>query len=158
MVTLQSSPASSQTAPWQNIQISVDLVEAARRLDNEFFRHAEVARIAEAARRYQKFLWLCQQFPEVPLAPTKDIDEMWHIHMLHPVAYYEDCMANFGAILAHDGGFGSASADEWQELERLFDQTAQLWRNVFGESYCNTEGTAAIWKCIRACRKGCKKA
>ncbi|GIW93262.1 MAG: hypothetical protein KatS3mg110_1303 [Pirellulaceae bacterium] len=163
MTTLQNL-ASLQKDPWERIQISVDLAEAARRLDNEFFRDADVAQVADAARRYRKFLLLSRLLPGVPLAPTKDIDEMWHIHMLHPVAYYEDCMANFGAILDHDGGFGSASFEEWQQLERLFEMTSRLWQEVFGEPYTDGEISEGMRRCIKACarcatrcRTACKK-
>jgi hypothetical protein len=88
----------------------------------------------ELAERYQRFLSLKTQHPELPIAPTEIIDEMWHLHMLHPRAYYRDCMEYFGFILDHSPGYGADEATR-PALERTFNRTAQLWERTFGEPY-----------------------
>ena len=44
----------------------------------------------EAIQRYRKFFYLAGLGPGV--APTRDIDMIWHLHMQAPVAYHRDCM------------------------------------------------------------------
>jgi len=145
------------------IQMSVDLIGAALRADGGFFATQPLPVIQEAELRYKRFLRLVQIHPDQQLSPAKDIDEMWHLHMLHPVKYHNDCLANFGGILDHDGGFGSGSPDEWRELTRIFEQTARLWRRHYGEDYRGSEESAAkcrkaCAKCAVKCRKACRKA
>jgi len=36
------------------------------------------------------------------LVPTKEIDEVWHLHMESPVSYYNDCLSFCGKIIDHD--------------------------------------------------------
>ena len=86
------------------------------------------------AQRYRQYLWLKSQYPEQPFAPTEIIDEMWHLHMLHPRAYYRDCMALFGFILDHKPGFGGDEATR-PTLLKHFNRTAALWERTFGTPY-----------------------
>jgi hypothetical protein len=133
--------------------ISVDLVAAAHKSEDGFFSRLPDAEIVEAAARYEKFLTLVQRYPDTLVSPSRDIDEMWHLHMLHPVAYYHDCMTNFGEILDHDGGFGSASEEEWGELISIFEATAVLWQREFGEEYAPADARVKATKCAKACAK-----
>ena len=143
------------------VQLSVDLVRVATCGEGGFFADLPQTVVEEAARRYCQFIRLVQLYPHEEISPAKDIDEMWHLHMLHPIAYYEDCVANFGEILDHDGGFGSTSAEEWRELIRIFENTAGLWRREYGEEYGAAEAAAkCIKKCAKCavkCRTACKK-
>jgi hypothetical protein len=135
--------------------VSVDLVSAALKCEDGFFRNRPRQDAAESAERYRKFLALIQRYPEEIVAPTKDIDEMWHLHMLHPVAYHRDCMANFGEIIDHDGGFGS-TPDELPALLDHFRRTAALWEKEYGESYAGGDADSA--KCTRNCVSRCQRA
>lgn len=132
-------------------QLSVDLVRTATRGEGGFFAGRPEAVVREAERRYRQFLRLVQRYPAEPISPAKDIDEMGHLHMLHPVASYEDCVANFGELLDHDGGLGSASPEEWEELVAIFESTARLWRAEYDEEYGESGG--AVAKCIKKCAK-----
>lgn len=107
------------------VTISVDLALAAHRVEDGFFSSFTPSATLEAAERYERFLTLIQKHPDAIIAPTRDIDEMWHLHMLHPVAYHRDCMSSFGEIIDHDGGFGS-EPEEAPVLAATFDYTAQL--------------------------------
>src|SRR5687767_9801418 len=70
--------------------ISVDLIEASKRSE-AFPRDWPIEKVHRARTRYEKFLLLAAKHQGVPVAPTRDIDEMWHLHMLAPRAYFEDC-------------------------------------------------------------------
>jgi len=86
------------------------------------------------ADRYRRFLALKARYPREAIAPTEIIDEMWHLHMLHPRAYHRDCMQAFGFILDHNPGFG-AEKDEADALAATFARTAERYEREFGESY-----------------------
>ena len=66
----------------QSSLVSVDLVRAAQRSE-EYFKGADVAQLQTAIDRYTKFLQLAARHPDRRLAPTREIDHMWHLHMLH---------------------------------------------------------------------------
>jgi hypothetical protein len=144
------------TAPdTHSVRISVDLAVAAHRVEEGFFSGRTQDETVESAERYLKFLALVQKYPDAIIAPTRDIDEMWHLHMLHPVAYYRDCMSSFGEIIDHDGGFGS-EPEEAPVLAATFDYTAQLWQQEYGEPYVSND--AGSVKCTRNCVSRCKRA
>ena len=136
------------------VTISVDLVTAARKSEDGFFSSLPDNEVIEAATRYEKFLTLVQRYPDTLVSPSRDIDEMWHLHMLHPIAYYHDCMANFGEIIDHNGGFGN-EAYEVPVLTATFQYTAALWEKEFGEPY-TAAGSGSV-KCTRNCVSRCKR-
>lgn len=129
------------------LSLSLDLVAASYRSETIPARWT-AARRERAALDYRRFLALAQAEPGAKLAPTKDIDLFWHLHMLHPVDYFRDCQRLFGAILDHDGGFG-ATAEEAPLLREAFDATAARWASAFGTAY----GGAV--KCTRNCVSRC---
>jgi hypothetical protein len=93
----------------------------------------------------------------MPQAPTKDIDEMWHLHMLSPKAYHRDCMRLFGDILDHDGGFGKGEG-EGPQLQSCFEQTARMWQEMYGEAYitCPAQEATKCWHdCVGRCWHAC---
>lgn len=134
--------------------ISVDLIEAARRSE-VFPKDWSTEQVEGALQRYEKFLLLAAKHPETPIAPTGEIDEMWHLHMLHPRAYYEDCMRVIGRILDHDGGFGK-EPEEIPVLAETFERTSELWEQAYGEPYVSTPrpGASAV-KCWHDCQGRC---
>lgn len=129
-----------------NSLISIDLVEAARR--SETLKAQPVEDLRRNARDYERFLNLVKRHGG-PVAPTRAIDEMWHLHMLHPVAYFNDCTRLFGRILDHDGGFGTDPAER-PILGRVFARTAALWKKEFGVPY-----VAVVEKCWHDCKSRC---
>jgi hypothetical protein len=113
--------------------ISIDLLERAEKSDS-FPKDWKTEKRRDALRRYEQFLLLAKKHPGTALAPTRDIDEMWHLHMLSPCAYFDDCEALFGDLLDHDGGFGK-DPTETPALIAAFDETARLWQQEYGEPY-----------------------
>lgn len=135
--------------------ISIDLVAAALRSEECVGLPPET--LERDARDYERFLTLAKLHPAEPIAPTRAIDRMWHLHMLHPRAYHDDCMALFGELLDHDGGFGS-TPEEAPMLAETFRRTAVLWETAFGVPYLRTDGASVACKrnCVSRCQRRCK--
>ncbi|WP_437995695.1 glycine-rich domain-containing protein-like [Sorangium sp. So ce185] len=131
--------------------ISVDLVRAALR--SEELQSTPEDELAADVRDYEHFLLLAKEHPEIPIAPTKRIDRIWHLHMLHPKAYVADCMRLFGDILDHDGGFGGTREEE-PVLQAMFVTTAALWEARFGEPYVGSV-VACKRNCVSRCQRRC---
>lgn len=114
-------------------ELSFDYVAAAKTSRGPLADMNE-EQIERLALRYRRFLNLKAKRPELPIAPNEIIDEMWHLHMLHPRAYHRDCMQIFGFILDHKPGYGS---DERTRplLERAFARTGRFWEEAYGEPY-----------------------
>lgn len=133
---------------------SVDLHEAARRSESEASEWIP-ERLDEAVLRYRRFFHLASLGPGV--APTREIDVIWHLHMQAPVAYHRDCMRYLGRILDHDGGFGQ-TPEEAVVLARTFKKTSERYQEVFGEPYVAVrEGGTNCWHdCQDRCWHACK--
>ncbi|MBM73309.1 MAG: hypothetical protein CMB38_03480 [Euryarchaeota archaeon] len=139
-----------------DIQISVDLEDRANRSET-FPSDWDQQKLTKSIERYKKFLILAAKYPGSSIAPTSDIDQIWHLHMLSPVAYYNDCMTNLGQLLDHDGGFG-AIPEEIPELASTFERTAARWAAEFGEPYVDDpEGQLSddLVKCWHDCQGRC---
>lgn len=133
--------------------VSVDLMKAWHRSDSKLDEWDE--NVAQnAIVRYKKFLLLIADNPQRPFAPTRDIDEIWHLHMLSPRAYYEDCQRLFGEVLDHDGGFGKGDG-EMHALLKVFDSTSALWKNKYQEEYTSGATDEAQTKCWHDCVGRC---
>ena len=131
--------------------ISIDLVAAAKR--SEELANLPAHELEQDARDYARFLRLLREHPYEDQAPTKRIDRMWHLHMLHPRAYQADCLRLIGDVLDHDGGFGG-TPEEAPALHAAFTRTAALWLAKFGEPYVG-ETTACKRNCVSRCQRRC---
>lgn len=125
-------PATVPNEPTETL-VSVDLMKASYRSDS-FPQEWTHEQREKALQRYSKWLKLKVRHPQSRLAPTRDIDFFWHLHMLSPVAYQRDCMRLFGRTLDHDGGFGKG-AGELPLLQEVFARTAAMWEKEYGEPY-----------------------
>jgi len=136
--------------------LGVDLLAASYRSDTFPADWSSEAREA-AHLRYRKWLGLIRRHPRVRMAPTRDIDLFWHLHMLAPVAYVGDCTRLFGYVLDHDGGFGKGDG-ELPVLQHVFDQTAACWEAEYNEPY-REDGTwlreATMTDCWHDCANRC---
>jgi len=110
----------------------------------------------KSIRRYARFLMLALEYRGEPIAPTRGIDMIWHIHMMSPVAYSRCCDRLFGQILDHDGGFGQTD-DEMAELGAVFEVTSQRWQAFYGDSYAESSESTKCWHdCQGRCWHECK--
>ncbi|MCB9763741.1 MAG: glycine-rich domain-containing protein-like [Alphaproteobacteria bacterium] len=135
------------------IILSVDLHNAARRSDGDPSTWSD-DELTRAICRYHRFLELVAEDPNRPIAPTRDIDEVWHLHMLSPRAYFEDCQQLFGEILDHDGGFGKGEG-ELPQLLSTFEDTAARWQAKFGEPYVQQTKHEDMKNCWHDCQGRC---
>lgn len=58
-------------------------------------------RTENAIREYKRFLFIHKKYPKLVLVPCKEVDEIWHAHILHTKEYAEDCKKLFGRFLHH---------------------------------------------------------
>lgn len=135
-----------------SIIISVDLIDKAKRSDDIPEDWSDEV-IKQHIERYEKFLRLIQKYPRQRFAPTQNIDKIWHLHMLSPVAYYNDCQRNFGMILDHDGGFG-ALEEEKSALGEVFESTSTLWLLEYDELYTDNPALQMV-DCWHDCQGRC---
>lgn len=113
--------------------LRIDLAAVARGCEGLLAGRTD-AQLEAARNAYLGFFRLAALHPEKALAPTALIDEMWHLHMLHPVAYHADCMEHLGYLMDHDAGFGF-TPEERPQLLSWFQDTSELWAAAFGTSY-----------------------
>lgn len=82
----------------------------------------------KACQLYKNFLFLQKKYLPQPLVPTREIDEVWHNHILHTKRYHEDCMKIFGHYLHH---LPASPNDDNKKLIEYFLQTKQLYLETF---------------------------
>ncbi|XP_071096191.1 uncharacterized protein [Haliotis cracherodii] len=118
--------------------ISYDLVSASARQKQFFYQvslphYKHRTYLQTAMKRYKQFLFLLKSNPNSFLAPTFDIDLVWHTHQLDPVAYLSDTKRLLGKILSHDDSVNDRSQNS--KLTNATMRTSSLWKNVFHESF-----------------------
>lgn len=57
-------------------------------------------RLDAAENSYRQFWFDCKTTAG-PHRPSKDVDQMWHAHVLHTCEYMQDCQNYFGYFLHH---------------------------------------------------------
>jgi hypothetical protein len=81
---------------------------------------------------YRCYLKLCVWYPEVPIVPSKPIDEVWHNHILDTAAYARDCQEVFGYFLHHFPYLGLRGDEDVRLWHGAFARTCDLFREHFG--------------------------
>ncbi len=85
-----------------------------------------------AEKEYRRFLTLKQLYPGVSLVPSKQVDQIWHAHILDTRAYRDDCNAVFGRFIDHYPYFGIYGDDDSRALNTAFNETVALYESHFG--------------------------
>ncbi len=85
------------------------------------------------AREYKRFLTLLVKYPDDTIAPTNEVDEFWHMHILDTRKYAEDCQNIFGYFLHHFPYFGMRSEEDAKDLERAGNTWHDLYAREFGD-------------------------
>lgn len=94
-----------------------------------------VERIHATEQLYKEFLYLCVVCDVRQLiVPTKDIDEMWHHHILDTWKYADDCNRFLGGFVHHFPYFGMRGPDDADKLELAFAETICLFKKHFGRN------------------------
>jgi hypothetical protein len=86
-----------------------------------------------AEHEYRRFLALKVFYPGVSLVPSKQVDNIWHAHILDTRAYREDCEKVFGRFIDHYPYFGIYGAHDAHVLEYYFQKTIGLYEQHFGQ-------------------------
>jgi hypothetical protein len=82
---------------------------------------------------YREFLILSCLYPGKSIVPTKDIDTMWHTHILDTSKYRDDCNEVFGYFLDHFPYFGLRGEEDAKNLKAAFEETKMLFEEHFGK-------------------------
>ena len=86
--------------------------------------------LGQAQARYQNFITLFARYPQTTLAPTPDIDLVWHTHQCSPVRYRLFAkLATGGTEIDHNDGLGQGTIDDARK------RTGRLYRAEFSEEY-----------------------
>lgn len=99
----------------------MDLTHVIERVMKERWWTRRMAEVT--ARFYKNFLWLSKKYPEKHFSPTKQIDHIWHAHILYTKDYHEMCERVFGHYLHHQPTHEKEnnSAEESSEGNILFE-------------------------------------
>lgn len=112
----------------------LDLIRVASRLHTE--KGWDEKTTATAIERYRGFLTLASE--NVTIAPTADIDEVWHAHILETRAYAEDTERILGRFLHHNPTLEEFDDPSQQSL--IFAETSAIWESRFGVPYAGAAG------------------
>jgi len=82
---------------------------------------------------YKKYLTTCLDNKDLPIVPSKPIDEFWHFHILDTMKYQEDCQNIFGYFLHHFPYFGMRDKEDEENLNEAWESTLLLYERTFNE-------------------------
>ena len=89
------------------------------------------ARAKQAIARYIMFLSLIYLYPNQPIVPTAEIDQVWHLHILDTGKYADDCQMLFGEFIHHFPYYGLRGKGDRKNWQQAFTQTQQLFQKHF---------------------------
>ena len=67
------------------------------------------------------------------IIPNKEVDTVWHTHILDTRKYAEDCDTVFGEFLHHFPYFGMRGTEDKVALHTAFADSQEMIRKIFGE-------------------------
>ena len=91
----------------------------------------------QAIDEYKRFVYLAMVSP-MPVTPSDDVDQVWHLHLLYTRSYWNDMQAILGQPLHH--GPTGGGQDEGTKFENWYERTKALYESEFG-----TEPPPHIW-------------
>ncbi len=114
-------------------KIDLQLV-ADKLMSSEYGYGWNIEKTQLAIKRYKKFLTLQYLYPNFELVPSKEIDAVWHEHILvNTYQYIQDCHYLFGYLLHHRWTDSKKDIVESQKVRRAFITTKQLFMVIFAE-------------------------
>ena len=108
----------------------------------------------EAELEYKRFLTLSKRHGK-GIVPTKQIDVIWHCHILDTRAYHQDSQKIFGGYFHHYPYFGMRGEQDAKDLEGAFRRTQKLYQEAFGEVLSSPEGADCWHDCSGRCWHAC---
>lgn len=121
-VALRNQAISGYRTQLLNIE-NIDLSKIRNRLIEK--SGWEPSKCSEVEVRYKAFLCLAALNRDGQLVPPHDVDEMWHVHILHTKKYAKDCQDYLGFFLHH-----RPDDKKGQTTQAARDFTAQLFASV----------------------------
>ena len=104
-------------------------------------------RINHATKQYRLWLKMVAYHPEESIIPNKEVDEVWHMHILDTRKYAEDCDRIFGRFLHHFPYFGMRGEKDRQDLHAAFARSQAMMLKELGanlESYQSGNAEGAL--------------
>ena len=92
----------------------------------------------DADKWYRRFLILGLKYPGVNIVPSKEVDVLWHSHILDMKRYEQDTRRIFGKILYH------RPASEGRNMQPQIARTNALMLVEFGEEFTGSLATCDI--------------
>ena len=91
---------------------------------------ALISTLTQAQSRYKNFITLFVRYPQITLAPTPDIDLIWHTHQCSPLRYRTFAKIKTGGTeIDHNDGLGQVTIDDARK------RTGDLYKAEFGDEY-----------------------
>jgi hypothetical protein len=87
--------------------------------------------VTDAIEEYRRFLFLYHLYPDRIIVPSKEIDRVWHTHILDTAKYREDCELLFGQFIDHWPYFGMTDDADRAALAAAFAETQALYAQHF---------------------------
>jgi hypothetical protein len=81
---------------------------------------------------YRCFLKLCKRYPNTPIVPSRQIDQIWHAHISDTAKYRVDCDTIFGRPLDHFPYAGMRGPEDERALRDNYANTRRLFAAEFG--------------------------
>lgn len=89
-------------------------------------------RVERAEKDYRRFLLLMKMFPNELIAPSMDVDRLWHYHILDTEKYARDCQTVFGYFLHHYPYLGLGGEEDEARRRQAGARMRELYREMFG--------------------------
>lgn len=113
----------------------------------------------QAVALYRCFLKLCVLHPDATIVPTRQVDRVWHAHVLDTAKYRADCDHLFGHFVDHFPYAGLRGEGDRLTWLADFAQTRCLFADHFGveigtqptPSFCHNHGDGS--DCCAGCIK-----
>ncbi|REF26092.1 uncharacterized protein DUF1399 [Xenorhabdus cabanillasii] len=106
-------------------------------------KHPNIARVwteegaRDAVEQYKKFMFIVYKYEngDAYIAPSIEVDEIWHHHILDTKNYKKDCENIFGYFVHHFSYFPSSKNEEdtFKSMNNHFMKTQELYFKEFGE-------------------------
>ena len=93
-----------------------------------------IERATQAIEQYRRFLFLVNQYPERKIVPSREIDQVWHTHILDTAKYREDCESVFGKFMDHWPYFGMRDDSDKRELDNALSDTQSHMKTHFNKA------------------------
>jgi hypothetical protein len=75
---------------------------------------------------YRAFLQAIHDHPDQPIAPSKDCDLYWHMHLLDTRRYGADCMQIFGRFVHHFPYSGIRGALDLRQQKQRYTRSQRI--------------------------------